>query len=165
MILDAMADGTGMSEATLCTLVDVVRQTRGTWCKAKLLRGRTGDGYTMRDALETAACKLSLNALGPSDGKDAWRQVQADFPEHVLAQPLDLVFDATDHRAVLVTAADDLARAVRTAHVVRVIPLDAELRRVRDAVSRWQAARAAELAARNSDDGPDAARRQDGHAG
>jgi hypothetical protein len=138
-----------MSESTLCKLADVTRQTRKRWVGHGLLRARPKDEYSLLDLLELVACKLLFDALGPSEGRDAWRQVREPYGSQLPQAQVDIVFSVSDRRASLVVDHGHLPDLVRHGRLVRVIPIGPEMTRVHEAFGRY---RAGQLAA-DSDGG------------
>jgi hypothetical protein len=141
------SDDIPLSESLICTLADVRRQTRGRWADSGLLRRRARDEYTVRDLLDLVACKALIDVLGPTDGRGAWRQVRDAYSQQLPVGRLDVVFSEADHEAHLVTQDVELARAVRHGRPIRVIPLEREINRARNAFDRYKAGRVADAQA------------------
>lgn len=139
-----------MSESVLCRLADVRRQTRQSWSRQRLLRSRKGNTYTELDLLETVACKALITALGPSDGRDAWRQLRESYQLRLLVDRLDVVWSEADHEAALVTTDRGLVRVARDRGLIRVVSLSSEMRRVRGAFARYRDARESDEELRHS---------------
>ncbi len=138
------SDGSTISASALCRLADASRQKHDTWAKKELLRKRPKDQYGLLDLLELTACKVLNESLGPSEGRDAWRQVRADLNTQVPSLGLEVVFCEANHEATVITTDSALCEVVRQGLPVRVIPVGPELCRARAAFDRYRAGRLAD---------------------
>lgn len=138
------SDDSAMSESAICRLADASRQKRDMWAKKELLRKRPKDQYGLLDLLELTACKVLNESLGPSEGRDAWRQVRAQLTAQVPSPGVEVVFCEANHEATVVTTDSALCGVVRQGLPVRVIPVGAELCRARAAFDRYRAGRLAD---------------------
>jgi hypothetical protein len=134
-----------VSALVMCRFANVRRQTRESWVKRDLLRKQPRDEYKLRDVLDLVACRLLHDALGPSDGRDAWRQVRDELSKQLPAPEIDVVFSEADHRATVARSEQSLYQLVRLGTPVRVITVGPELCRVREAVERYRSGRVADV--------------------
>ncbi len=149
--MDIMSDDHDLlSEAHLCRVAGVSRTTRGRWVgdglfddpdEARATRATPDrqERYGRVDLLRLVGCSAVMKALGPSDGKTAWRQVRGMFVENLTQERLEVVWSEGDELASLVTNDGELAQAVRLGRPVLVIDLTADVHRATDAFSRVQA--------------------------
>jgi hypothetical protein len=138
------SDDFSISESAICRLADASRQTRDRWAKKRLLRKRPQDQYGLLDLLELTACRLLHESLGPTEGRDAWRQVRAYLGAQVPSPGLEVVFCEANHEATVVATDSALCKLVRQGLPIRVIPVGAELCRARASFDRYRAGRLAD---------------------
>lgn len=138
------SDGSAISEAAICRLAGVRRQTRGVWAKKGLLRKRPKDQYGLLDLLELTACKVLIAGLGSSDGPAAWRQTRDDLVARVPSPGIEVVFCGANHQATVVTTDSALCGIARQGLPVTVVPVGGELCRARAAFDRYHADRLAD---------------------
>lgn len=130
-------DGTKRtSEQQLSELVGIAAPLRQDWAKRGRLERRGRAGYKEADAVELAALKAMVDALGASDGPIAWAATRSTISAHADDPELVLVFDVQDKTAHAVSDMSLVRRAAPYGHRVLIVDLANPIQRVRAAFER-----------------------------
>lgn len=131
MIMANGADVGRLPEAVICDLAGCAQPTRQSWVKRGLLSPCRG-GCTVLDLIELHVVSKLLALIGPRDTAFVWAELRSQLRAAAMTGDIvDIVVDLQSKRATLVQDADGLLVAVRTEHLTRVIPLSADVTRLR----------------------------------
>jgi hypothetical protein len=120
-----------------CEIAGLAPSKRRDWVEKGVLdQPLTAAKLSELQVVELALLRELHDDLGPKDAAVVWSASRDLLLGGLLAPHLDLVVDLGYREAVVVTDASALADAVRTGRPVKVLPLAALTRRVRDAFRR-----------------------------
>lgn len=126
-----------LSENLGCEVAGLTPQKRRAWLKRGVLLDKDiSQGLTELQVVELAVVTELHNVLGASDAEVIWRDSRETIRQNVFVERLDLVIDVTRRESTFARSDQEVAAAVSTSRLVRVVPLAEPIRKTREAFRR-----------------------------
>jgi hypothetical protein len=126
-----------LSENLGCEVAGLTPQKRRAWLKrGVLLDTDISQGLTELQVIELAVVMELHALLGAGDAEVIWRESREMIRESVFVERLDLVIDAARRESTFAVSDEEVAAAVSTGRLVRVVPLAELIGKTRDAFRR-----------------------------
>jgi len=117
----------------LCRRLDEMPQNYFNWAAAGLLTEADPGGLSLPEAIELAVFVSLVRRLKLRRLKPMWGDVRKELRQRVLGTPSFVIYDEESSSLHLADRFEDIGRAVSHGGIVRVIPVDPLVDRVRTA--------------------------------
>lgn len=126
-----------LSENLACEVAGLTPQKRRAWLKRGVLLDKdASNGLTELQVIELAVVMEFHAALGATDAEVVWRESRDTVRANVFVDRLDLVVDAARREPTFARSDAEVAAAVSTGRLVRVVRLGELISKTRQAFQR-----------------------------